>query len=107
MDEIPEDEGKHIPLNCPWTIASKGDSLTIIITCLKRTYDYDFSVQVKAHPQATPNVSKHLELNDCHPLLRSLTHALNLYELFPEPHSKTHQLDVLEDLLEYLDLKFE
>ena len=42
-----------------------------------------------------------------HLLLRSLADALNLYGASPEPHLNTHQLDILQDLTEYLDLKFE
>ena len=33
-----------------------------------------------------PNISKQIDLDDHHPLLRSLTDALHFYEAFPEPH---------------------
>ena len=105
LDEIPEDECKHFPLNCPWTITSRNESLTVIITCLKWTFNYDFCVRVTAHPQGAPNVSKQIDLDDQHPFPRSLTDALNLYEVFPEPHLITHQIDVLEELIEYLEFK--
>ena len=32
--------------------------------------------------------------HDHHPLLRSLTDARKLYEIFPEPRLKTHQIDI-------------
>ena len=47
-----------------------------------------------------------MDLDDHDPLLKSFTDALSLYEAFPEPHSIPHQLDILEELTEYLDLKF-
>ena len=76
-DETPEDECKHFPQICPWTITSKSESLTVFITCLKWTFNYDFSVRVTAHPQGAPNVSKQIDLDDHHPMFRSLTDALN------------------------------
>ena len=51
LDEIPEDECKDIPLNCPWTVTSKDESVTVIITCLEWTFNYDSYVRVTAHPQ--------------------------------------------------------
>ena len=39
-------------------------------------------------------------------MLRSLTDVLNLYEAF-ETHLSTRQLDILGELKEYLDLKFD
>ena len=35
-DEI-DDECQHIPLNCPWTITSGTETLTVVITCIKWT----------------------------------------------------------------------
>ena len=63
-------------------------------------------MQVTAHPQVAPNILKQTVLEDHHPLLRSLTDALDLYEAFPEPYFNTHQPGISEELLEYLDLKF-
>ena len=77
LDDLPENECKHIPLKCPWTITSNGESLTVIITCLKWTFNCDFCVRVTAHPQGAPNFPKQIDLGDHHPLLRSLTDALN------------------------------
>ena len=106
LDEIPEDECKHLPVNCLWNITSESVSLTVIITCLKWTFNYEFCVRVTAHPLGAANVLKQIDLYDHHPLLRSLTAALKLYEIFPEPHLNTYQREKLEELSEYLDLKF-
>ena len=105
-DDLPEVDCEHSPLSCPWTINSKDENLTVIITCLKWTFNYDFRVRVLARPQGAPNISKQIDLDDHHPLLRSLTDAPNLCEAFAEPHLNTHQLDILAELIEYLDLKF-
>ena len=78
LGEITEDECKLIPLKCPWILTSKDESLTGIITCLKRTVDYDFCVGVAAHPQRAPIVSEQIDLDDHQPLLRCLTDAVNL-----------------------------
>ena len=106
LDETLEDECKHLLLNCLWTITSEDASGTVIITCLKWTFNCDFSVRVTAHPQEAPNVSKQIDLDNYHAFLRSLTDALNLYEVFPQPHLNTYQLEILEELIEHLDLKF-
>ena len=105
LRRIPEDECKHIALNCPWTTTSKDESLTVIISCLKWTCNHGFCLRVTAHRQGTQNVSKQMDLDDHHPLLRSLTDALNLYEVFPEPHRKNHQFEILGEIIEYLDLE--
>ena len=41
------------------------------------------------------------------PGLKSLSEALNVYEVFPEPHLNSFQLEILEEPIEYLYLKFE
>ena len=108
LDEIPEDECKYLPLNCVWTSTSDDVSLTVIKTCLKRTCNSDFCVRLTAYPLGVPNVSKQIDLDDHHLLLRScaVTHALNLFEVFLEPPLNAYQLEILEELIEYLDLKF-
>ena len=106
LDDIPEIEFKHIPINCLWTITSEDTSLTVIITCLKWTFNFDLCVRVTAYPLGSPNASKQMDLDDHHPLLRSLTDALNLYEAFPEPHLNPCQIEILEELMEYLHFKF-
>ena len=107
LDKLPKDDSKHIPLNCPWTITYKDESLTVTITCLKRTFKYEFCLGVINHPQEAPNVSKRIDLKDHHALLGAFIDALNSHEKFFETHLKTHQLDILKELMEYLDLKFD
>ena len=107
MDKIPEIECKHVALNCPWIIASEDETLTVIITCLKWTFNYDFWIRVTVHPEGNSDLSKQIDLDDHYPLLKSLSDALNLYEDFPEPHLISFQLEILEELIEYLNLKFE
>ena len=77
-DDIPEIECKHIPINYLWTVTSEDTRLTVIITCLKWTFNYDFWVRVTAYPLGAPNATKQIDLDDDHPLLRSLTDALTL-----------------------------
>ena len=107
LDELPEGECKHITLNCLWPITSQNTNLTVIITCLKWIFKYEFCVRVTAYPLGTPNISKQVHLDDHHPLLRSVTDALHFYEAFPDPHSNSHPLENLEKLMEYLHFKVE
>ena len=106
LDKNSEDECKLIPTNCPWILTSKDESLTVIVTCLKRTFNFDLRVRVVTHPPGALNVSKQLDIDDHHPLLRSLTDARNLCEAFPKPHLNSHPFDIVEELMEYLDLNF-
>ena len=106
LDELPEEECKHIPSNCIWPLTSQDTNLTVIITCLKWTFHFEFCVRVTAYQLGAPNISKQIDPDDHHPLLRSLTDALYLYEAFPEPHFNSHQLKSLEELMEYLHFKF-
>ena len=107
LDKIPENECKHVPINCPWTIISKDGTLTVIITCLKWTFNYDFWVRVTVHPEGNSDLSKQVDLKDYHPLLKSLSDALNLYEACLELHLNPFQLGILGELIEYPYLKFE
>ena len=106
LDEIPEEECQHIPLNCIWPITSPDKNLTVIITCLKWTFNFELCIRVTAYPLGAPNISKEIDSDDHHPLLRSLTDALYLYEAFPEPHLNYHQLESLEELIELSHFKF-
>ena len=106
LDELPEEECKHIPLNCNWPITSQNTNQTIIITCLKWTFNFEFSVRVTAYQLGASNISKQIDLDDNHPLQRSLTDPLHLHESFPEPHFNSHQFENLEELMEYLHFKF-
>ena len=106
LDDIPEIECKHIPINCLSTITSEDTNLTVIITNLKWTFNHELCVRITAYLLGAPNASKQIDLDDHHPLLRSLTDVLNLYEAFPEPHLNSHQVEVLEELIDYLQFKF-
>ena len=47
------DECQHIPLNCSWTITSGNGTLTVVLTCLKWTFNYDFWIRVTAIQKET------------------------------------------------------
>ena len=76
-------ECQHIPLNCPWTITSGNEALTVVITCLRWTFNYDFWIRVTAHPEGNPNISKQIGNIKHNPLPIPLSEALNEYEDFP------------------------
>ena len=75
-DDI-EDECQHISLRCPWSITSEDETLTVVITCLKRTFNCDFWIKVTAQPEGNPNISKQIDINEHNPLLESLSEAQN------------------------------
>ena len=106
LDELPEEACKHTPLNCIWLITTQDTSPTVIITCLKWTFNLEFCVRVTAYPLGAPNISKQIDLDNHHTLLKSLTDALLLYDALPEPQLSSHQLAHLEELMEYLHFKF-
>ena len=97
-----DDEYQHIPLNCPWTIISGNDTLTVVITCLKWTFNYDIWIRATAHPEGNTNISKQIDINKHNPLLESLSEALDEYEDLPEPHLNSYQLHILRELLDSL-----
>ena len=100
-DDI-DDECQHIPLNCPWTITSGTETLTVVITCLKWTFKYDFWIRVTAVPEGNPNISKQIDINKRNPLLESLSEALDEYDDFPEPHLNSYPFHILGELLDSL-----
>ena len=106
LDELPEEECKDIALICIWPITSQDTNPTVTVTCLRWTFNFEFCVRVIAYPLKTPNNSKQIDVDDHHSLFRSLTDALILYEAFPEPHLDSHQLETVEELMEYLHFKF-
>ena len=72
-DDI-DNECQHIPLNCPWNIISGIETLTVVITCLKWTFNYDFlTARVTAHPERNPSISKQIGINKHSPFLISLS----------------------------------
>ena len=78
-------ECQHIPLNCPWTITSEHATLTVVIICLEWTFNYDFWLKVTARPEGNLNISKKIDINKHHPLLESLSEALNDFKVFLNP----------------------
>ena len=100
-DDI-DDECQHIPLNCPWTITYEIETLTVVITSLKRTFNYDFWIRVTAHPEKNPNISKQVDILQYNPLLVFLTETLDDYEKFPETHLNSYQLHTLGEILDSL-----
>ena len=97
-----EEECQHVPLNCPWSITCKDRTLAFIITSLEWTFNSDLWLRVIAHPEDSPIISKQLNINKHHPLLESLSEALNDYVKFPEIHLNSHQLHILGELLDFL-----
>ena len=100
-DDI-DDECQHIPLNCPWTITSGNETLTVALTCLKWTFSYDFWIRVTAHREGNPNISKQIDIIKHNLLLKSLSEALDEYEDLPEPHLNSYQLHIVGELLNSL-----
>ena len=100
-DDI-EEESQNVPLNCPWTIAGEDRTLAVIITSLEWTFNYNFWIRVTAHPEENPIISKQIDIKKHHPLLESLSEALNDYVKFPEPHFNSHQLHFPGELLDFL-----
>ena len=100
-DDI-DDECQHIALNCPWTITSENETLTVVITCLKWTFNYDFWIKMTAHPERNPHISKQIDTRKHNPLLESVSEALDEYEDFPDPHLNSDQLHILGELLDSL-----
>ena len=96
-----EEDCQHIPLNLSSTITSDDETLAVVMTCLKWTFNYDFWIRVIAHPEENPNTSKRTDSNKHHPLLEPLSEASNDYVDFPEPHLNSHQLHVLGKLLDF------
>ena len=97
------DEIQHF--NCPWTITSNNESITVNITYLKWTFCYDFWIRVEIHPQGNPTVSQLLDIDELHPLFKSLATALLNYYEFPEPHLNEFQLQVYGELMDHLSYK--
>ena len=97
-----KEECEQIPLTCPWTIVCKDGTLEFIITSLEWTFNYDFWIKVTAHSEGNPNISKKINIDKHHPLLESLSEALNDYVKVPEPHLNSLQLHILGELLDFL-----
>ena len=55
-----------------------------------------------AHSEGNPNISKQINIDKHHPLLESLSEALNDYVELPEPHLISLQLHIFGELLDFL-----
>ena len=97
------DEIQHF--NCPWTITSNHESITLNITYLKCTFSYDFWIRVDIHPLGNPTTSQILNNDEFYPLFKSLATALLNYYEFPEPHLNEFQLYVYGELMDLLSYK--
>ena len=98
FDEIPH-------FNCPWTITTSNQSIAVNIIYLEWTFNYGFWIRVEIHPQGNPKASQLLDIDELHPLLKSLgTALLNFYE-FSEHHLNEFQLHVYGELVEHLSYK--
>ena len=97
-------EGKcqHISLTCPWTLNCEDGTLAFIITSFDWTFNYDFWIRVTAYPEENPNLSKQSNTTKHHPLLESLSEALNDYVNLPETHLNSLRLHILGELLDFL-----
>ena len=97
------DEIQHF--NCPWTITTSNESLTVNITYLRWTFNYDFWIRVEIQPQGISKASQLLDIDELHPLFKSLGTALLNYYEFPEPHLTEFQLHVYGDIMDHLSYK--
>ena len=97
-----EEEYQNVPMTCPWTITCIDGTLEFIITSLEWTLNYDFWIRVTALSEGNPNISEQININKHHPLLESLSEALNDYVKLPEPHLNSLQLHILGELLDFL-----
>ena len=95
-------ECQYVPLNCPWTNICNDGTLSFIITSLERTFNYDFWIRVTAYSEENPTISKQINIDKRHPLLESLSEALNDYVKLPVPHVNSLQLHILGALLDSL-----
>ena len=96
------EECQYVPLTCPWTITCKDGTLEFIITSLEWTFNYDFWIRMTAHSEGNPIILKQINIDKHHPLLESLSAALNDYVKLPEPHLNSLQLHNLGELLDFL-----
>ena len=65
--------------NCPWTITTNNERITVNIIYLKWTFSYDFWIRVEIHLQGNPKASQLLVIDELHPLFKSLATALLNY----------------------------
>ena len=97
------DEIQHF--NCPWTISTPNESVAGNITYLKWTFNYDFWVREEIHSHGNSKVSQLLDIDELHPLFKSLATALLNYYEFPQPHLSELQHHVYGELMDHLSYK--
>ena len=85
-DKLPKDKSKHLPLYCFRIIKTKDENLTVITACLMWNFDSDCWLRVTVNTRKISEISKQLDLDDHHLLLRCLFDALKLCKVFLEPH---------------------
>ena len=100
-DDI-EEECQYVRLTCPLTISCEDGTLSFIITSLHWTFNYDFWIRVTAHSEDNSTILKQINIDKHHPLLESLSEALNDNVKKPEPHLNSLQLHILGELLDFL-----
>ena len=88
--------------NCPWTISTHNENIAVNITHLKWTFNHDSWIRVEIHPQGNPKASQLLDIDELHPLFKSLATALLNYYEFPETHLTELQLHVYDELMDHL-----
>ena len=90
-----EDERQHNLLKCLSINVSGDETLTVVITFLKRTFNYYFWIRATAYPEGHPKNTKQIDINRHNPLLEYLSEALNDYKDFLDTHLNSHQLYIL------------
>ena len=98
FDEIPH-------FKCPWTITTSDESIAVKVLYLKWIFNYDFWIRVEIHPQWNPKAFQLLDIDELHPLFKSLATALLMYYEFPEPHLTEFQHHVFGELMDHLSHK--
>ena len=104
-NSIDDDGFDQVYFNCPWTITTNNESITVKITYLKWTFRYDYWIRVKNQPQENSDASQLFDKTELPSLFKSLATALlNYYEL-PQRHLKEFQLLVIGEFLDHLSYK--
>ena len=60
---------------------------------------------MEIHPQGNPEASQLFDIDELHPLSKSLATALLNYYKYPEPHLNESQLHVYGELVDHLSYK--
>ena len=93
---------EYISLTCLWTFFCKDGTLEFIITSLEWIFSHDFWIRMTAHSEGNQNILEQIDIDKHHPLLESLSEALNDYVEVPEPHLNSLQLHIHGELLDFL-----